>query len=97
MSEQNWVSSGNPGERWAAQGIQRVIPGEVNRLPEYDPRSGDHLWTINLAYRWGGPHIETPILDKENLLLIAGPACYHCEQGYSDRLFKRRCPGDPKR
>ncbi|MEU4750022.1 hypothetical protein AB0F93_03440 [Micromonospora tulbaghiae] len=80
------------------------MPGHVDRVPEYDPRSGDHLWTVTCAYRvdperfTGERAGDGPaLLDLENLLLTAGPGCFFCEQTWSPRLARRRCPGHPPR
>lgn len=79
---------------------QRVDP--VDRIPDYDPRSGDHLWTITGAWRidparWTSPDPTVlPMLDAENLLSIAGPGCFYCEQYYTPLLASRRCKGEPR-
>jgi hypothetical protein len=78
----------------------RVDP--VDRIPDYDPRSGDHLWVITTAFRvdparWSSPDpTVTPMLDHENLLSVAGPGCFYCEQVYTSLLATRRCKGDPR-
>jgi hypothetical protein len=79
---------------WQSTGAQHEVPGTVDRIPDFDPRSGDHLWTIITMYRWGGPTVERPTLDNENLLSVMGPGCYYCEQPWSERLAQRRCKGD---
>lgn len=81
---------------WVSTGSTRIVPAGLNKVPAYDPRSGDHLWTIVTMYRWGGPHVERPTLDTENLLTVTPPGCYFCEQVYTERLATRRCPGDPR-
>lgn len=68
---------------------------QIDRIPDFDPRTGDHLWCITTMYQWGGPDIEQTTLDRENLLCIAGPGCYHCEEPYTQQLAKRRCKGKP--
>ena len=78
---------------WFGTGEKQHVPGNIDRIPEFDPRSGEHLWTIFTMYRWGGPTVETPTLDVENLLSVMGPGCYYCESVYSDQLAKRRCKG----
>ena len=90
-----------PQRAWVATGdTQRVDPGMlVNRLPDFDPRSGAHLWMVSSGYRvvpeqWRDRN-HTPTLDHENLLTITVPFCWHCEQGYTPRLASRRCKGDP--
>lgn len=81
--------------RWASTGFVHEVPTGIDRVPPFDPRSGDHLWVICTAYRWGGPTVETPHLDMESLLSISGPGCYYCEREYTPLLAARRCPGRP--
>lgn len=79
---------------WVGTGETIRIGSNVDRIPEFDPRSGAHLWSWALLYR-ASPEkqVETPMLDNENLLLITGPGCYYCELPYSPLLAKRRCRG----
>ncbi len=79
---------------WRTTGQQVEVPGQVDRIPAFDSRSGDHLWAIITMFRWGGPEIEKHMLDQENLLSIAGPTCFYCEKPWSERLSKRRCTGE---
>ncbi len=79
---------------WESTGEWVSTPGDVDRIPPFDPRSGDHLWIIMSTYRWGGPDVERSTLDTENLLSIMGPVCYYCEQPWTARLATRRCPGE---
>lgn len=78
---------------WVGAGHNEYVPGMMDNIPEFDPRSGDHLWTIFVIYRWGGPHIETPTLDNENRLGVMGPGCFYCEEIYKPAIAKRRCKG----
>lgn len=78
---------------WESLGEHQEVPGDVDRVPPFDPRTGDHLWIITTMYRWGGPDIEQPTLDAENLLLVVGPGCYYCEQVWTPLLATRRCKG----
>lgn len=80
---------------WQSTGQQHQIPGDVDRIPDFDPRTGEHLWTIITMYRWGGPDVERPTLDSENLLMVTGPGCYYCEEKYTRLLTQRRCKGHP--
>lgn len=87
--------------RWEGTGHVVEVPGDVDRVPRYDPRSGEHLWIVSTMYRvdpvrMADPSV-TPLLDQENLLLTAGPICFYCEQVYEPRLLRRRCPGGPGR
>lgn len=74
-------------------------PGQLDRIPEFDPRSGEHCWIEIVAYRvfperWSKDQL--PVLDQENLVSIQGPGCFYCEEPYTERLAKRRCPGGPR-
>lgn len=94
LAEAIFPPPNGPDRQWRSTGHTQHVPGDVDRVPEFDPRTGDHLWTIISMYRWQ-PGTETPMLDTENLLTIQGPACYHCEQPYTQRLASRRCKGRP--
>lgn len=78
----------------------RVDP--VDRIPDYDPRTGNHLWIVTTAHQvdpaqWRSNDLTvTPMLDHENLLSVAGPGCFHCEQHYTPLLATRRCKGEPR-
>lgn len=80
---------------WIPNGDSAYVDPEMDRAPDFDPLTAEHLWTIGALYRWGGPSVEQPTLDHENLLMVTGPGCYHCEQMYSSQVAARRCPGTP--
>lgn len=70
-------------------------------LPEYDPRSGNHLWMVSTVFRvnpehWTEESTEIPLLDPENLITAIGPGCLFCERPYSKLLATRRCTGEPR-
>jgi hypothetical protein len=91
-----------PQRQWVATGDEQEIDAGAldNRVPEYDPRTGDHLWIVATMYRVVPQHwrdrTHTPTLDRENLLSITRPCCFYCEQAYSARLASRRCRGGPR-
>lgn len=68
-------------------------------IPDFDPRTGDHLWMVVAVYRCADPATvasgQTVHMDAENLLSIEGPGCFHCEQPWTERLAQRRCKGRP--
>jgi hypothetical protein len=71
----------------------------LDRIPEFDARSGNHYWIGLVSFHvdpssWS--HGEQQHFDMENLVSVAGPGCYYCEQPYSDRIAKRRCGGEPR-
>lgn len=68
-------------------------------VPEFDPRSGEHCWTMAVLFRvdpvrWTDGS-GRGLLDKENLITAQGPGCMFCEQIYTRRLAARRCTGEP--
>jgi hypothetical protein len=85
---------------------QHIQVDPVDRIPDYDPRAGNHLWSMTGLWQvdpqqWSsGDASITPFLDHENLLSIAGPGCFYCEQVYTPLLASRRRGGqlmaDPK-
>ena len=87
--------------QWKTTGHQQLVDPatHIDRIPDFDPRTGDHLWIVITSYevvpqQWKDP-THTPMLDTENLLSIVGPACYHCEQAWTPLLATRRCKGRP--
>jgi hypothetical protein len=88
-----------PQREWVATGEQQRVDQTalVDRMPDFNPRTGDHLWMVATCYRvvpeqWQDA-THTPMLDSENLLSITVPGCYHCEKPWSPRLASRRCVG----
>lgn len=87
---------------WSPTGNLIHVSDHANvEPPIYDPRSADHYWIIVVAYRadpseWIANSATVPLLDKRNLMSVQGPACYHCEQQWSERISRRRCPGEPR-
>lgn len=80
-------------------GIGYHAAPNLDRIPEYDPRSGNHFWIVPVAFKVDPGNFDPSTsvnLDHENLVLIAGVGCFHCEAAYSPRLLHRRCPGEPK-
>lgn len=75
-----------------APGPVLVVPQGFDRVPDFDPRTGAHLWTVVSMFRWN-PGTESPMLDMENLLTIQGPGCFYCGQPYTAHIAKRRCRG----
>lgn len=57
-----------------------------------DQRPGEHLWIITGMWRVADPVARARYeLDLENLLTLAGPGCYWCEEPWSEDLARRRC------
>lgn len=91
-----------PQRAWASTGHPRLIDPTttVYRVPDFDPRSAEHLWMVITMYRvrpeqWQD-ETHTPMLDGENLLSITVPGCYYCEQLWTPLLATRRCKGEPR-
>jgi len=87
-----------PQREWQGTNTHQYVNAFTPRIPEYDKRSGNHLWTIITMYRvdplkFSDP-TATPMLDMENLLTVMGPGCYYCEQLYTPLLAMRRCKGE---
>lgn len=73
-----------------------LTPADFDRVPDYDPRSGAHLWVMAAMFQVNPDKTrsgEVGFLDRENLVLITGPGCFYCEQVYRPRVAHRRCPG----
>lgn len=88
-----------PQRAWVGTGATQFVARAPDRIPDYDLRSGDHLWIVVSCYRVDPAGFtdptRAPVLDTENLLTVQGPACYHCEEAYTPLLAKRRCKGSP--
>lgn len=84
-------------------GFQQEVSGRVYRIPEFDPRTGDHFWILPVTYRITDPKRwydsaqpnESRQLDLENLVLVTEIGCWYCEEPWSKRLGDRRCKGHP--
>jgi hypothetical protein len=79
-------------------GFTEDIENFKDKVPEFDPRTGDHLWAVFGFWKCNPAAMEKGeqlILDHESLLSISPPACYYCERMYSHDLFLRRCKGHP--
>lgn len=82
----------------ATQFTERVDNFE-DKVPDYDPRAGDHLWLMITMYRCDPNKLEEghpAVLDHENLISVTGPGCYYCEKPYDGLLATRRCNGEPR-
>ncbi len=86
--------------QWTDTGHREKVQPGIDQIPEFDPRTGDHLWVVCVAYRVDPKQFTSadpsvlPVLDHENRLTITAPGCYYCEELYSPRLATRRCRGD---
>jgi len=91
-----------PQRAWRNTGDGQLIDPTtvVDKVPDFDPRTGDHLWTVITMYRVNPDQWQdathTPMLDRENLLTITVPGCYYCEKPWTKLLATRRCKGDPR-
>lgn len=78
----------------------KVATQGIDRIPPFDPRSGDHLWITTACWRvdpdrWLNPGGDPVHLDTENMLYVGGLGCYYCEREYTPQLRMRRCKGQP--
>jgi hypothetical protein len=67
------------------------------RLIEAD-RPGEHLWIMTAGWLIADPGSASDpevikLMDRENLVIMAGPGCFKCERPYSGQMAKRRCLG----
>lgn len=79
-------------------GIRYEANDRHQQIPEFDHRSGEHLWVQLVMFKvdpatW--EHGGQVHLDMENLVFVAPTGCFHCEEPYSARLASRRCRGKP--
>lgn len=73
--------------------IQKAEP--VDKVPDFDPRSGDHYWVFTTMYKVDPEKMMEgeELLDMKNLVLTVGPGCFHCEEIYTPYIAKRHCRG----
>jgi hypothetical protein len=76
-------------------GFVEQIDNFVDKIPEYNPVSGDHFWAIASVYRWKVNGTGKTLMDHESLVQVTGPFCYYCAQLYSTQWAVRRCKGEP--
>ena len=82
---------------YRATGFSEKIDNFEDKMPDYDPRTGDHFWFVAATYKVD-PQIYLrgeSHLDHESLTSVLGPGCYYCEQYYTPQLATRRCKGKP--
>jgi hypothetical protein len=58
-----------------------------------DRGPGHHMWVWLGVWYVANPREMEVNLDRENLINLAGPGCYKCDQPYSNRLAKQPCRG----
>lgn len=85
----------NPGIRYEA----------VRANPELleQKRPGEHVWITIATWRVSGEDLlaankgkETTMMwDAENLADFS-VGCFICEEQFSERLYHRKCPGEPR-
>lgn len=77
-------------------GTYEEITGLPDKIPPFDPRTGDHYWVTIITYKVDPTKMvegEKFHMDHENLVMISVPGCYYCEEAYTPRLALRRCRG----
>lgn len=85
--------------RTTGMGITQPISHIPDRIPAYDKKKREHLWTVLTMYRIVDPLAAmsgaTQLLDTENLLTTTPIGCFYCEQGWTKTLHYRSCSGEP--
>jgi hypothetical protein len=74
-------------------------PEVRKRRVEAADQPGQHLWIMLALWIVTDSQMlqDGPVLmDRENLMEVAGPGCFKCERLYSHRLAKQRCKGSVK-
>lgn len=78
----------------AGAALDRITDGsQLDNIP-----AGQHLWASILVFRVVHPEkwvTEQQHMDSENLIMVAPPGCYVCEQIYSPAVAALLCPGEP--
>jgi hypothetical protein len=79
----------------------QYLPPERETLDkrlEAADRPGQHLWIMTAAWLIADPASaydpsKIKLMDRENLVTLAGPGCWKCEKEYSAAMAKRKCLG----
>lgn len=83
------------------------MPGQLYEPPDpstmetrlrHADRPGEHLWIMTAGWLIAAPSSAgdpavLKFMDRENLVILAGPGCYKCERPYSAKVAAGRCPG----
>jgi len=93
------------GVRQEANPTRQMAAGdELDRLEAYAVKSRTHLWLIMLTHKANEAFLDQydnpdpaamPLLDLDTMVGRPALLCYVCEEPYSSRLRRRRCPGEP--
>lgn len=73
------------------------VPARLNLIPPWDPVQRQHYWAVQMIFRLSEKAIRpdsAPILDRENLVQVSPPVCYHCEIVYNRKQAALPCEGD---
>jgi len=87
---QNYIISQHTGH------VER-IDDTRDKIPPYDPRSGNHFWIMITSFKCD-PKLAMEgnvFMDHETLVNITGPVCFYCELPYTETIYHRRCKGEP--
>lgn len=79
-------------------GFTERIHDTSHKIPDFDPRSGDHFWIMVTSFKVDPVKAMKgdQLMDHESLVSVVGPCCYYCEQLYNKTLASRRCKGHPQ-
>jgi hypothetical protein len=84
--------------RTESTGFTEFIENPKDKIPDFDPRSGNHYWIMITTYKCDPEKMlkgDGPaFFDHESLVAVLGPGCFYCEQIYTPLLSKRRCKGE---
>lgn len=90
-------------------GIEQSTDGRLDRFDQelvYAIKSETHLWAAVITHKiseaaldaLAAGSVDGPLhLDVESMLNIPLIGCLVCEEPFSARLRRRKCPGEPKR
>jgi hypothetical protein len=78
------------------------IPSGVWKRELVDPGKGEHLWMLMVGFKMPddaarkiaeGKDPGPVLMDTENMIIAPEAGCYKCEEGFSPRLYHRKCTG----
>lgn len=89
---------GDPNSIHEANLPPREVPALYSRVPLWDPARREHYFVVQLTYHLPESSIRpdhVPLLDRENMVNVSPPMCWHCEREFTREWAREPCPGHP--
>jgi hypothetical protein len=77
--------------RMQVRAMNDTYAATTQPLPDYN---GHHFWIVTAVFRVTNPARQEFLLDRETVVTVDGPGCFHCKQLWKPTIGAK-CPGDP--